>query len=100
MNGFIRSASYLRVSSQRQADEKTIDSQNEDVRSRALRDENAIDEAFEYIDDGYSGSELMRPALERLRDHIAASMIDRLYIHSPDRGASLRPSSYLARRNE
>ncbi len=85
MNGFIRSASYLRVSSQRQADENTIDSQREDVRRRALRDDLAIDESFEYIDDGYSGSQLLRPALEQLRDHVAASMIDRLYIHSPDR---------------
>jgi site-specific DNA recombinase len=85
MNGFIRTASYLRVSSQRQADEKTIDSQQADVRARAARDGVSMDSAFEYIDDGYSGSELLRPALERLRDHVAASMIDRLYIHSPDR---------------
>jgi site-specific DNA recombinase len=85
MNGFIRSASYLRVSSQRQVDEKTIDSQQIDVRARGARDGVSIDSAFEYIDDGYSGSELLRPALERLRDHVAASMIDRLYIHSPDR---------------
>lgn len=85
MNGFMRPASYLRVSSQRQADEKTIDSQQADVRLRATRDGIAIDAAFEYIDDGYSGSELLRPALERLRDHVAASMIDRLYVHSPDR---------------
>jgi site-specific DNA recombinase len=85
MNGFIRTASYLRVSSQRQADEKTIDSQQADVRARAGRDGVSVDSAFEYIDDGYSGSELLRPALERLRDHVAASMIDRLYIHSPDR---------------
>lgn len=27
----------------------------------------------------------MRPALERLRDGIAAGAIDRLYVHSPDR---------------
>ena len=85
MNGFIRSASYLRVSSQRQTDEKTIESQQADVRDRATQDDLAIDSAFEYVDDGYSGSELLRPALERLRDHVAASMIDRLYVHSPDR---------------
>ena len=85
MNGFMRSASYLRVSSQHQADEKTIDSQQADVHVRATRDGVVVDASFEYIDDGYSGSELARPALERLRDHVAASMIDRLYIHSPDR---------------
>jgi site-specific DNA recombinase len=37
------------------------------------------------MDDGYSGSTLIRPALERLRDVVAAGGIDRLYVHSPDR---------------
>jgi len=85
MNGFIRAASYSRVSSQRQADEHTIDSQLCDIRARATRDKIKIDPTFEYIDDGYSGTELYRPALERLRDHVAVAMIDRLYVHSPDR---------------
>ena len=85
MNGFIRAACYARVSSQRQADEQTIDSQLCDIRARILRDKITIDHAFEYSDDGYSGAELYRPALERLRDHCAAAMIDRLYVHSPDR---------------
>ena len=83
MNGFIRPASYLRVSSQRQADEKTIDSQQVDVCARATRDGVSIDSAFEYIDDGYSGAELLRPALERLRDHVAAAMRDP-FQHRPD----------------
>lgn len=85
MNGIIRPASYCRVSSQRQADEATIDSQVADVLARTQRDQVIIGDAFQYIDDGYTGSELLRPALERLRDHVAASLIDRLYIHSPDR---------------
>jgi len=85
MNGTIRAASYSRVSSQRQADERTIDSQLVEVRARCQRDSIVVDPAFEYIDDGYSGSELYRPGLERLRDHIAASLFDRLYVHSPDR---------------
>ena len=85
MKGFIRTASYTRVSSQRQADERTIDSQLNDIRARGQRDASPVDREFEYIDDGFSGSELFRPALERLRDHIAASLIDRLYVHSPDR---------------
>ncbi len=77
MNGFIRVASYSRVSSQRQADEHTIDSQLCDIRARATRDQIKIDPTFEYIDGGYSGTELYWPALERLRDHVAVSMIDR-----------------------
>jgi len=37
------------------------------------------------LDDGDSGAPLVRPALERLRDAAAAGVIDRLYVHSPDR---------------
>jgi hypothetical protein len=37
------------------------------------------------VDDGASGSTLVRPALERLRDRIAEGGIDTLYVHSPDR---------------
>ncbi|SRR5258708_948704 len=39
----------------------------------------------EFVDDGYSGATLIRPALERLRDTAAAGGIDRLYVHCPDR---------------
>jgi len=38
-----------------------------------------------FLDDGYSGTTLHRPALERLRDLIHAGGVDRLYVHSPDR---------------
>ena len=38
-----------------------------------------------FLDEGYSGASLLRPALERLRDAVAAGVIDRLYVHSPDR---------------
>ena len=81
MNGFIRAASYSRVSSQRQADEKTIDSQLVDLRQRIERDGLTIDSSFEYRDEGFTGSVMLRPALERLRDHVVASMIDRLLCH-------------------
>jgi site-specific DNA recombinase len=37
------------------------------------------------VDDGYSGSILTRPGLERLRDQAAAGAIDRLYMLDPDR---------------
>jgi len=38
-----------------------------------------------YVDEGYSGSILVRPALERLRDAAAGGQIERLYVHAPDR---------------
>jgi len=40
---------------------------------------------MQFLDEGYSGATLVRPALERLRDVIAAGAIDCLYVHSPDR---------------
>jgi site-specific DNA recombinase len=40
---------------------------------------------LEFIDAGYSGSSLVRPALERLRDVAAAGGLDRLSVHCPDR---------------
>src|SRR5271169_3015507 len=38
-----------------------------------------------YEDEGYSGSILSRPALERLRDAVAGGRIERIYVHAPDR---------------
>lgn len=44
-----------------------------------------VSEAMQCIDEGYSGATLVRPALERLRDVVAAGVVDRLSVHSPDR---------------
>jgi len=85
MTGIIRVALYARVSSQQQADAHTIDSQTQAIRQRIERDGFAVDENAIFCDEGYTGSELLRPALEMLRDRIAASMIDCLYVHTPDR---------------
>ena len=38
-----------------------------------------------FVDEGYSGSILSRPALERLRDAVAGGHIERIYVHAPDR---------------
>ena len=78
-------ALYARVSSQKQADGKTIDSQVNAIRERIANDQLHIHSEFEFCDNGYSGAQLVRPALERLRDLLAVSSIDRLYVHSPDR---------------
>lgn len=81
----MRTAIYARVSSERQAQENTIDSQVQALRARVREEELSLNEELCFIDDGYSGSTLVRPALERLRDQAAAGAIDRLYVHSPDR---------------
>ena len=78
-------AIYGRVSGERQAEAGTIESQIEDLRQRVRQDQLHLDEDLCFIDDGYSGSTLNRPALDRLRDQVAAGSIDRLYVHSPDR---------------
>jgi site-specific DNA recombinase len=78
-------ALYARVSSDQQAKDQTIASQVEALRQRVRQDGLALDEAMCFLDEGCSGSTLVRPALERLRDQAAAGAIDRLYVHSPDR---------------
>src|SRR4029434_9988255 len=80
-----QAAIYARVSSERQATAQTIASQRAALRERVTVDGYVVPEAMEFLDDRYSGTTLVRPALERLRDLVAAGAVDRLYIHSPDR---------------
>ena len=81
----IRAAIYARVSSDQQAEAGTIASQVAALEERlAARRLDARPE-LRFLDEGYSGSTLVRPALERLRDAAANGAIDRLYVHSPDR---------------
>ena len=45
----------------------------------------AVEDELCFLDDGVSGSTLMRPALERLRDMACVGGFQKLYVHSPDR---------------
>jgi len=80
-----RVALYARVSSEQQAEAGTIDSQIAALRERIALDGYRQTEELTFIDDGYSGASLIRPALEQLRDEAVLNGIDRLYVHSPDR---------------
>lgn len=80
-----RAAAYARVSTEHQAQCHTIDSQVEAIKERLAQDGLAWEEELCFRDEGYSGETLERPALERLRDQMAAGALDRLYVHSPDR---------------
>jgi site-specific DNA recombinase len=80
-----RAAIYARVSSEQQAEGGTIASQVAALEERLQRDGLTLDPEWRFLDDGYSGSTLVRPALERLRDAVASGAIDRLYVYSPDR---------------
>jgi site-specific DNA recombinase len=81
----IQVAIYARVSSEQQAEAHTVASQVVALRERVAADDLTVSEAMQFLDEGYSGATLVRPALERLRDVIAAGSVDRLYVHSPDR---------------
>ena len=81
----IQAALYARVSSDQQASAQTIASQLSALRERMRIDECLPPAEREFMDEGWSGATLMRPALERLRDTAALGGIDRLYVHSPDR---------------
>jgi site-specific DNA recombinase len=81
----IRAAIYARVSSDQQAEAGTIASQIAALEGRLQRDGLRLDPELRFLDEGYSGSTLVRPALEGLRDAAANGAVDRLYVHSPDR---------------
>ena len=81
----LRAAIYARVSSKQQTEAKTIASQIEALRARVSADGLRLETELSFIDEGYSGGTLLRPALERLRDQAAAGAFDRVYVHSPDR---------------
>jgi site-specific DNA recombinase len=76
---------YARVSSDQQARDHTIDSQIHALQQRIQADGHQLTSALTFVDEGYSGSSLLRPALERLRDQAAAGLIGRLYVLTPDR---------------
>jgi site-specific DNA recombinase len=81
----LRVAIYARVSSDQQAERQTIDSQLSELKASARRDGHEVQEGMRFIDNGQSGTTLIRPALERLRDMVALSAIDVIYVHAPDR---------------
>ena len=86
-------ALYARVSTARQEQEETIDSQIAEVKQRILEDGNVLLEKHIYIDEGYSGSMLERPALDAMLDAAKNKEFDALYIY--DLGRLSRQLSHL-----
>ncbi len=80
-----RIALYARVSTESQTRDHTIASQLAALRERISADGHRIEPDDVYVDEGYSGAILLRPALERLRDAAAAGQLAYLYLHAPDR---------------
>jgi site-specific DNA recombinase len=78
-------ALYARVSSETQARDHTIDSQVAALKERIAADGFQLEPDHSYVDDGCSGMNLQRLALEKLRDAVAGGDVERIYVHAPDR---------------
>ena len=78
-------AIYAHVSSEHQAQHATVESQIAALKTQAESDGHVILPDDIFVDNGYSGASLLRPALERLRDSTANGIVDLIYVHSPDR---------------
>ncbi len=76
---------YARVSSGKQVEGNTIESQIAALEKQINLDGYRLLSEYKFIDNGYSGSHLVRPDLEKLRDKVTEGKIDKIYIHSPDR---------------
>ena len=91
----MKAAIYARVSGDKQREEKTIESQVAELLQWAAELGIEVAAEWQFIDDGYSGELLVRPALERLRDLVAEGVIEHILIYSPDRLAREYPHQIL-----
>ncbi len=78
-------AAYARVSTERQAENQSIEQQLVALRAYAAAQGWALADEHIYRDNGWSGARLDRPALDRLRDATGRALVDTLLIASPDR---------------
>jgi site-specific DNA recombinase len=78
-------AIYARVSSRKQKESETIQSQLDALRQYADDNQFTILNDLICIDDGFSGSILDRPGLDKLRDCISERCINTVLVYSPDR---------------
>ena len=78
-----RAALYARVSTDAQKQEGTIESQIAELRRQIAAAGHVL--VKEYIDDGYTGSRMDRPALQELRRDLRADVFDVIYFLAADR---------------
>ena len=81
----MKAAIYARVSTEKQGRDQTVDSQLDALRRWATAHGHELKDDHVYIDEGYSGARLDRPALDRLRDAAREGEFDVLGVYSPDR---------------
>lgn len=80
-----KTAFYARVSTQTQEKESTVNSQLNELRKYAESRQILFNESDFFVDEGYSGSSLIRPSLEKLRDAVTEGEYERLLVYDPDR---------------
>lgn len=78
-------AIYARVSSSKQKEGDTIDSQVSALLRFAQDNKYAIPDELIFKDAGYSGSLLQRPAMDQLREVVREGEINAVLVYSPDR---------------
>ncbi len=82
-------AVYMRVSTQNQEEEQTIENQIMELNERIKKDGNVLPEGNIYKDDGWPGATLERPDLDILRADAPTGKFEVLYFY--DRGRIARP---------
>src|SRR3989344_4122870 len=85
-------ALYARVSTGRQENEATIETQIEEIKQKILSDKNILPPENIFIDNGWTGEIIQRPNLDKLRDAIHANSFQILYVY--DRGRIARKFAY------
>lgn len=86
--GMMRTALYERVSTDMQAERYGLGSQDWGLKKRANERDYVIVPDLEkdaFVDDGYSGGDLNRPALTRLRQAVREERVDVILCYDPDR---------------
>lgn len=81
----MRVAVYVRVSTQRQAQAQTIEQQLARLQEYHQSQGWPWSEASLFRDDGYSGANLRRPGLDRLREQARQAAFDRIVLTEPSR---------------
>ena len=92
-------AIYARVSSDRQREQNTIASQTALLLDYAKAHDLVVPQEWIFQDDGYSGSVLARPGLERLRDLVAEGFIETLLVMRRIGSAANTPTKSCCSKN-
>jgi len=75
------SALYARVSTGNQEKQETINSQIAEIKERIKKDGLMLGDNLTFFDDGWTGSVLARPELDKLRDAVKGKLFQVLYVY-------------------